>query len=87
MIYVHFEIPLIYFDLKFIDKGYGSRAIRFVEEWIRENWPRAKKIIIDTIVPKYNGKFYKKIGYREIGASKCVFQELEVKAIRFEKEL
>jgi GNAT superfamily N-acetyltransferase len=81
------EIPLIYLDLKFIGKGYGIETMRFIEEWIRENWQGVKKIFLDTIIPKYNSKYYKKIGYREIGESKCVFQDLEVKAIRFEKKL
>ncbi len=81
------EIPLIYFDLKYIGKGYGSETMRFVEEWIRENWPAVKKIFLDTIIPKYNGGFYNKIGYKELGESKCIFPGKEVSATRFEKKL
>jgi RimJ/RimL family protein N-acetyltransferase len=81
------EIPLIYFDLKYIGKGYGSETMRFVEEWIRENWLGVKKIFLDTIIPKYNGGFYNKIGYKELGESKCIFPGKEVSATRFEKKL
>ena len=31
------EIPLIYFDLKRIGKGYGNATMRFVEDWIKKN--------------------------------------------------
>ena len=57
------EIPFLYLDLKFIDKGYGTGTMRYGEKWIRENWPGVNKIFLDTIVPKYNGGFYKNFGY------------------------
>lgn len=81
------EIPLIYFDLKYIGKGYGSEAMRLVEKWIKENWPDVNKIFLNTIIPKYNSRFYRKMGYKKAGESKCVFQDLEVKSVRFEKKL
>jgi GNAT superfamily N-acetyltransferase len=81
------EIPLIYLDFPYIGKGYGSKAMSFIEDWVRENWINVNKIFLDTIIPRYNGGFYRKVGYKEKGSSKCVFNNIKVHAIRFEKNL
>ena len=39
----------------------------------------------DTIIPKYNGEFYKKMDFQIVDESVCKYQDKEVKAIRFEK--
>ena len=81
------EVPLIYFDLKCLGMGYGSRCIKYIEGWISSNWSEVSRIIIDTIIPKYNGEFYKKMGYGIEGDIVYIFPEKELKAIRFFKRL
>lgn len=79
------EIPLIYFDLKCLNKGFGSRSIQYIENYIKLNWKDVNKIILDTIIPKYNSKFYKKMGFIAAGETICNFPDLNVKAMRYEK--
>jgi GNAT superfamily N-acetyltransferase len=79
------EIPLIYFSLNKIGEGYGRRSMEYIEDWIKENWKDVNKIILDTIIPDYNGSFYSKMKYKEIGESVCAFSDQKVRAKRFEK--
>ena len=79
------EIPLVYFVLEQLGKGYGTKAMKFIEEYVIKNWPEVNRIFLDTIIPEYNGGFYKKMGYVNSGESVCEFDGLEVKAQRFEK--
>ncbi len=81
------EIPLIYFKLNKLGKGYGKRTMEFVEEWIKANWKEVKKIFLDTIIPIYNGDFYRKMNYKETGESVCTFSDQKVRAVRFEKNV
>jgi len=81
------EIPFIYFDLKYHDQGYGSKSIQYIEKWIRSNWLEVEKIFLDTIIPKYNGGFYKKAGFKIAGKSYCSYGDLIIKANRFEKNI
>jgi GNAT superfamily N-acetyltransferase len=81
------EIPFIYIDLKFLDRGYGSKTIQYIEKWIESNWPKVEKIFLNTIIPKYNGGFYKKMGFKLVGKSCCIYGERSVKAKRFEKQI
>jgi hypothetical protein len=59
--------------------------MEYTEEWICKNWKGVKKIFLDTIIPEYNGGFYKKMNYQETDESVCVYSGTEVKARRFEK--
>lgn len=81
------EIPLIYFDPYKTGRGYGSAAMNYLENWVRENWPHVKSIFLDTIIPEYNGGFYTKMGYLKRGYSVCRFFTTKVPAVRFEKTL
>jgi GNAT superfamily N-acetyltransferase len=81
------EIQLIYFDAGVINKGFGSKSMEFIENWIKENWQTTTHIFLDTIIPKYNGGFYEKMGYTNLGISNCSFSGKHVAAIRFEKKL
>jgi len=81
------EIPLIYFSLNKIGKGYGRRSIEYIENWIKENWKGVNKIFLDTIIPDYNGGFYSKMKYKEIEESVCTFSAQKVRAKRFEKRI
>ena len=45
------EIPFIYFDLKEIGLGYGSKSLKFLEDWVKDNWRGVNTIFLDTIIP------------------------------------
>jgi GNAT superfamily N-acetyltransferase len=81
------EMPLLYVDLGHLNKGVGTAALRFAEEWIRANWKEVTSLLVDTIIPKYNGGFYQKAGFVENGEVSCEFSGLEVKALRFTKRI
>lgn len=81
------EMPLIYFDLNEIGKGYGAQTIHFIEQWIKEYWPEVKVFFLDTIIPKYNSGFYKKMGFTFAGESQCNFGNRIIKSVHFEKTL
>lgn len=59
----HIEIPLKYFDLKHSGKGIGMISIKFIENWIVTNWKEVDILWLGTIIPKYNGDFYNKVGF------------------------
>ena len=59
--------------------------MRFIENWVIKNWDSVKRIFLDTIIPKYNGGFYERMGYKNIGSSSCNFFNKYIEAIRYEK--
>jgi GNAT superfamily N-acetyltransferase len=79
------EIPLIYLSLDCLGRGYGRRSIEYIEEWVKDNWKDVNKLFVDTIIPNYNGGFYRKMNFIEAGESVCVFSGKKVRAKRFEK--
>jgi len=81
------ELPLIYLDLDHVGKGIGTRCIEYIEEWIRAHWGEVSALFVDTIIPNYNGGFYRKVGFRQVGETACDFPDASVPAIRFEKQL
>jgi GNAT superfamily N-acetyltransferase len=81
------EIPLIYIGLDNIGTGIGSACIAFVEKWISENWKDVTSLIVDTIIPQYNSKFYEKVGFTPDKQVFCEFGGIKVTALRLEKKL
>jgi len=81
------EIPLIYFDLDQLGTGLGRWSIDFVRTWIRAHWPEVTTLVVDTIIPDYNGGFYRKCGFRQTCATTCELRGMSVPAIRFEMAL
>jgi len=81
------ELLLIYLDLKHLNKGLGRTTLSYAEEWIKANWKEVTTFFIDTVIPKYNGGFYKKMGFESNGYVSCDFNGLKVKAVRFIKGL
>ena len=81
------ELPLIYVDLACIGKGIGSTCIAYLEQWIAVNWPEVETLIVDTVVPGYNGAFYEKVGFRPLTETVCTFPDLDIKALRLIKKL
>ena len=81
------ELPLLFVRLTHLQRGIGKLCIRFMEEWIVTHWPGTEEIIVDTIIPKYNGEFYKRVGFIPEGESYCHFPNQDVKALRLVKKL
>jgi GNAT superfamily N-acetyltransferase len=81
------EIPLIYIDLNHTGKGIGKACIQYIEDWITSNWSKVQTIFLDTIIPKNNSDFYKKVGFEHTKETFCDFQGLRIKALRFSKKL
>ena len=81
------EIPLIYFDLSLTGKGLGSSCMKYIEHWIQTEWKNVTNLYLDTIIPKYNGGFYRKLGFEETTKTYCQFNDLRIPALRFEKIL
>lgn len=81
------EIPLIYITLDSVGTGIGSACMSYIETWISENWPGIRSLIVDTIIPKYNGGFYKKVGFTPEKQVFCEFEGLTVQARRLTKTL
>jgi len=81
------ELVYIYIDPKNHHHGIGSYLMRYAEEWVRANWPEVRQYFLDTIIPRYNGGFYRKMGFSEAGPSQCIYPDLAVPARRFSKVL
>jgi GNAT superfamily N-acetyltransferase len=81
------ELPLIYIDLNTLGKGIGTACIDYIEEWLSSNWKEVKILIVDTVIPKFNSKFYEKMGFKPIGDAYCEFLGHKIKALRLAKKL
>ena len=81
------ELPLIYIDLDTLGKGIGSACIEYIERWLSSNWKEVTTLIVDTVIPKYNSKFYEKVGFKPIGDTYCEFLGHRIKALRLAKKL
>ena len=81
------ELPLIYIDLDTLRKGIGSACIDYIEQWLSSNWKDVTKLVVDTVIPKYNSKFYEKVGFKPVGDAYCEFMGHKIKALRLEKKL
>ena len=81
------ELQLIYIDLDTLGKGIGSACIDYIEGWLSSNWKEVNKLIVDTVIPKYNSKFYEKAGFKPMGDVYCEFPGNKIKALRLAKKL
>jgi GNAT superfamily N-acetyltransferase len=74
-------------DLDTLGKGIGSACMDYIEGWLASNWKEINKLIVDTVIPKYNSKFYEKVGFKPIGDAYCEFPGHKIKALRLAKKL
>lgn len=81
------ELPLIYLDLDRLGEGIGSACIDYIEKWLLENWLEVNTLIVDTVIPKYNSGFYKKVGFKPSESTYCEFLGQKLKALRLVKKL
>lgn len=81
------ELCLIYVELDHLGEGHGSACIRYIENWLSQNWPEVNTLIVDTIIPKYNSGFYKKVGFAPRESTYCEFLGQKLKALRLVKKI
>ncbi|MFH2002617.1 MAG: GNAT family N-acetyltransferase [Planctomycetota bacterium] len=81
------ELFLIYLDLDHVGRGMGRACVEFMESWIKQNWAGVDTFFVDTVVPGYNGGFYRKAGFQPQEEVICAFPGLQVKALRLSKPL
>ena len=79
------EIPLIYIELGQLGKKTGQTIIEYIEQWLTANWPEVTTLIVDTVIPEYNGGFYRKAGFIPAGDAICNFPDLQLPALRLKK--
>ena len=76
------DLPFLYIDLDRNGRGIGSACIDYIRTWLKSNWKGVSRLIVDTIIPGYNGGFYRKMGFIPSGDSFCEFPGRKVKAKR-----
>ncbi len=81
------ELLLIYIDLNHLGLGIGKSCIRFIEKWLSANWPEIKTLVVDTVIPEYNSRFYQNLGFIPAQEIFCDFSGLKVKALRMGKKI
>ena len=74
------EIPLIYLELDQTGRGIGSWCMQSIEAWLASHWPDVSTLIVETIIPHYNGNFYRRMGFTPVAETKCHFPDGDVKA-------
>ena len=81
------ELPLIYLALDCLGKGLGSACIDYIEKWLSANWTEVETLIVDTVIPKYNSGFYKKVGFKPSVSTYCEFLGQKLRALRLVQKL
>ena len=81
------ELPLIYVDLDKLGHSIGSACLKYIESWLAANWPEVKVLIVDTVIPLYNSRFYQKAGFTPLEEVLCELSGLKIKALRLTKSL
>jgi len=81
------ELLLIYIDLNHLGRGIGRSCIQFIEKWLSTNWPEIRSLIVDTVIPEYNRKFYQSLGFFPDVQTFCNFAGVKVKALRLCKKI
>jgi L-amino acid N-acyltransferase YncA/ribosomal protein S18 acetylase RimI-like enzyme len=79
------EVFLIYIRRDFHHQGIGRLLLRWAEAWLKEEAPRLERIIIDTVIPGYNQRFYERMGYEVLSRHPHEFPGRTVEAVRLVK--
>ena len=78
-------IPLIYLDPDHRGRGLGRECMQWLERWVVANWTEVTHLVVDTVIPRYNGKFYATMGFAATGETVSRFPDLDLPATRFVK--
>ena len=79
------EILFLYVQLDHAKRGVGSGLVRHGESWIRKEYPDVSKLILDTVVPRYNRMFWERMGYSVVGERVLTYPTGEIPAVRLSK--
>lgn len=80
------ELSYLYVRQGLERKGIGARLLAFTEAWLRRQYPAIRSLVLDTIVPAYNGPFYQKMGFHYDGERVLPYPDLPVKTVLMRKE-
>jgi GNAT superfamily N-acetyltransferase len=81
------EVFLIYVRRDFQRRGIGRLLLRWAEEWLHRELPGLKEIVIDTVIPNYNQRFYERMGYAVRSREPHAFPGRTVEAVRLVKQI
>ncbi|UCE19858.1 MAG: GNAT family N-acetyltransferase [Gemmatimonadota bacterium] len=81
------EILFLYVKLGSVKCGIGTGLVRYVEKWVAGHYPNISRLILDTAVPKYNQRFWEKVGYSKMKESVCRYPDGEIPAVRMGKSM
>ena len=81
------EILCLYVKLDLIKCGIGTGLVKHVEKWVAGQYPGISRLVLDTAVPKYNQKFWERVGYSRMKKSVCKYPAGEIPAVRLEKSM
>jgi GNAT superfamily N-acetyltransferase len=81
------EVFLIYVRSDFQRRGIGRLLLRWAEEWLRRELPGLEEIVIDTVIPNYNQRFYERMGYAVRSRGPHAFPGRTVEAVRLVKQI
>ena len=81
------EVFLIYIRRDFQRRGVGRMLLRWAEEWLHKELPGLERIVIDTVIPNYNQRFYERMGYAVHSREPHAFPGRTVEAVRLVKRI
>lgn len=81
------EILFLYVRSDAFRKGVGRLLVHHLEAQVAEQHPEVQQILVDTVVPQLNQRFYEKLGYVEVGQSLCRYPDRDIVAVRLSKQL
>jgi ribosomal protein S18 acetylase RimI-like enzyme len=67
--------------------GIGSRLLDAAVEWLKRNRPETSRVVLDTVVPRYNRAFYEKHGFEVTGNQTCIRDGLEIPSVVMSRRL
>lgn len=81
------ELSYLYVRRGLERQGIGARLLVFSENWLHRSYPAIHSLVLDTIVPAYNGPFYEKMGFQYDGERVLPYPDLPVKTVLMRKKI
>ena len=81
------EIPLIYLDPDHRGRGLGRECMQWLERWVATNWDAVTHLVVDTVIPRNNGRFYEAMGFTDACQTICRLSGLDIEATRYMKRV
>lgn len=81
------ELSYLYVRRGLEGRGIGKQLLTFSENWLIRHHPEVRSLVLDTIVPAYNGPFYSKMGFVIDGERMLPYPDMPVKTMLMRKDL